>query len=279
MRARLLSRRELEQLARLRRQRSTRRAPRFEKRRVAGDHVTARAGLEIEDELLDPRGGEHRLPPHAPPPWFAARHRMERVHEQDEADQQDSDDNAACKEDPTGEPEAHWRILSRPWQWSSHRVSARSSPETSSSTASPSRSSAPTGSRWQARTAPARRRFSALLRARARSREVSSRGRRARGSPSTTSGRPTRAHARCGSTSSRAPPTWPRSSRSCGCSRRRCPPATTALRRSAATARRRHASSMRAATTGVTAPRRSYVGSASRRTTSTARCRRSPAAS
>ena len=78
--------------------------------------------------------------------------------------------------------------------------------------------------------APARSRRRGLARGRrARVR------RRARGSPSTTSARPTRARARCATTSSRAPPTWPPSSRSCACSRQRWPPATTALRRCAAT--------------------------------------------
>ena len=35
--------------------------PGLEERRVAGDHVTAGAGLEVEDELLEALGGEHRL--------------------------------------------------------------------------------------------------------------------------------------------------------------------------------------------------------------------------
>jgi tetratricopeptide (TPR) repeat protein len=75
------------------------------------------------------------------------------------------------------------------WPSSSPPTSARSSPETSCSTASPSASNAATASRCRGRTAPARRRCSGFSPARRRSTAASSRSRRGRGSRCTTSDR------------------------------------------------------------------------------------------
>ena len=107
-------RREAFQQARLGRELPLRPAPGLEEGRVAGDHVAARAGLEVENELLDLRA-RHDRPLGPLLGAGGVSDGLEGVDDKHELDHEEDDDDPSGDQDPRGEAQAHGQILSRTW--------------------------------------------------------------------------------------------------------------------------------------------------------------------
>ncbi len=248
--------------------------------RSCGDHVTARARLEVEHELLDPDRRDDGLLGALLLAGVVCGSCGRSATTSTNSMAKNGSDETAADEDPSCEAEAHLPILSR--HGGRHRILTPqgASRATSSSTASPSRSSARTGWRSPARTGRARRRCSARSQARCRSTAASWRSQKGTRialhdqRPPAQSPRPLREYVLAGTADLAAVEEELRTlerAMAAGDARRR--------RRCGATRRRRRGSSTPAATTGATAPLRSCAVSASPTPTSTGRSRRSRAAS